>query len=286
MFREHRPLQAQQVPASTIRTSSRQNKEIEDKIPTITIANFTEIDGGPYPVLVARSDPHGLRHDDLGQGPAHVQGRRRVRVLGRGRLRPDQRPADSRQHQQPERPRSQFSNSSAGADRRRQWPTRRWACSTTTPRSASARSRSGGRSATDMFVQDSWKPSSNLTVEGGVRYVLWPPWYSTDEQHRELRSARSTAPANQAVINPANGRIVSGPRYNGIVLPGDGFPAIGEQPRRLQRPGGAGAVPRRAARLRRDAQERVRAARRHVLRGQREDHRPRRAPACSTTASR
>ena len=29
-----------------------------------------------------------------------------VRVLGRGRLRPDQRPADPRQHQQPERPRS------------------------------------------------------------------------------------------------------------------------------------------------------------------------------------
>ena len=25
------------------------NKEIPDKIPTITIANFTEIDGGPYP---------------------------------------------------------------------------------------------------------------------------------------------------------------------------------------------------------------------------------------------
>ena len=23
--------------------------------------------------------------------------------------------------------------------------------------------------ATDLFVQDSWKPSSNLTVEGGVR---------------------------------------------------------------------------------------------------------------------
>ena len=26
-----------------------ENKEIPDKIPTITIDNFTEIDGGPYP---------------------------------------------------------------------------------------------------------------------------------------------------------------------------------------------------------------------------------------------
>ena len=33
--------------------------------------------------------------------------------------------------------------------------------------------------ATDVFVQDSWKPNANLTVEGGFRYVFWPPWYST-----------------------------------------------------------------------------------------------------------
>ena len=25
--------------------------------------------------------------------------------------------------------------------------------------------------ATDIFVQDSWQPRSNLTIEGGVRYV-------------------------------------------------------------------------------------------------------------------
>ena len=28
-------------------------------------------------------------------------------------------------------------------------------------------------------MQDSWKPTSQLTIEGGVRWVLWPPWYST-----------------------------------------------------------------------------------------------------------
>ena len=33
--------------------------------------------------------------------------------------------------------------------------------------------------ATDVFVQDSWKPTSQMTIEGGVRWVLWPPWYST-----------------------------------------------------------------------------------------------------------
>ena len=55
-------------------------------------------------LVVGRADPDLREHDDVGQEPAHDQGRRVVRVLGRGRLRPDQRPADSRQHQQPERP--------------------------------------------------------------------------------------------------------------------------------------------------------------------------------------
>jgi hypothetical protein len=31
--------------------------------------------------------------------------------------------------------------------------------------------------ATDLFVQDSWKPTSDVTIEGGFRYVYWPPWY-------------------------------------------------------------------------------------------------------------
>ena len=74
-----------------------------------------------------------------------------------------------------------------------------------------------------MFVQDSWRPASNLTIEGGVRWVYWPPWYSTTNNianfdPRVLRSERT-----QAVIDPATGRLVSGPRYNGVVLPGDGF---------------------------------------------------------------
>ena len=54
--------------------------------------------------------------------------------------------------------------------------------------------------------------------------MLWPPWYSTTNNIANFDpSVYSTS--NQAVINPANGQIVSGPRYNGIVLPGNGFPS-------------------------------------------------------------
>ena len=77
--------------------------------------------------------------------------------------------------------------------------------------------------ATDLFVQDSWKPTSKLTVEGGVRWVVLAAVVFDDEQHRELRPA---------VLRPGTGRRSStrppagssgGARYNGIVLPGDGF---------------------------------------------------------------
>ncbi len=76
--------------------------------------------------------------------------------------------------------------------------------------------------ATDVFVQDSWKPTAALTVEGGVRWVYWPPWYSTTNNIANFDPSVYD-PAQAAIINPTTGRIVGGSRYNGIVLPGDGF---------------------------------------------------------------
>ena len=81
------------------------SKEIEDKIPTVTgSTTFTGIDGGPYPASSAGPIHTSSNVDDLRARPPHVQGRRVRRVLGRGRLRPDQRQRDSGRHQQPERP--------------------------------------------------------------------------------------------------------------------------------------------------------------------------------------
>jgi hypothetical protein len=63
----------------------------------------------------------------------------------------------------------------------------------------------------------------NLTIEGGVRYVYWPPWQA------KLNNAAMFHPgyydaSRAAVIDRATGAIVSGDRLNGVVLPGDGFP--------------------------------------------------------------
>jgi hypothetical protein len=79
--------------------------------------------------------------------------------------------------------------------------------------------------STDLFIQDSWKPRADLTIEGGLRYVIWPPWYSTTNNVANF-DPRFYDPAVEAVINPSTGRLIGGSRYNGIVLPGEGF--IGE----------------------------------------------------------
>src|SRR4051812_45539236 len=199
-----------------------QNKEIEDKIPTITIANFSEIDGGPYP--------------SSSRGPIHTVTDTTTWVKGRHTMKGglvmeysgeddfDQinvQPIPGSTNNQ--NGRFLFSNGGTGRTG--------VAVADAALGLFDSYAEIGQRAltkwralGTDLFVQDSWKPSGNLTIEGGVRYVLWPPFYSKTNNIANFDpSAYSTT--NQAVLDPANGRIVTGPRYNGIVLPGDGFPS-------------------------------------------------------------
>jgi hypothetical protein len=77
--------------------------------------------------------------------------------------------------------------------------------------------------STDIFVQDSWRPTGKITIEGGLRYALWPPWHSLTNNIATFNPAYYDK-NNQAIVDPSTGAIVGGPRYNGILLPGDGFP--------------------------------------------------------------
>ncbi|MBI1791806.1 MAG: TonB-dependent receptor [Acidobacteria bacterium] len=77
--------------------------------------------------------------------------------------------------------------------------------------------------AFDWFAQDSWKASRKLTLEYGVRHSIWPPWHSRWNSLAEFHP-NFYDPAKAPVIDRAGGFIVSGDRYNGIVLPGCGLP--------------------------------------------------------------
>jgi hypothetical protein len=73
----------------------------------------------------------------------------------------------------------------------------------------------------DAYVQDSWKVTRDMTLELGLRYSLWQPWGAEDNELASF-NPEFYDPERAAVINPALGFVVSGDRFNGIVIPGDG----------------------------------------------------------------
>ena len=200
-------------------------KEIVDKVPTVSITGFQEIDGGPYPAFSS--------------GPIHTVSNMTTFVKGRhtfkagfqveysgeddfDQINVNATPGGTNN----QNGRFEFRDSRAGG--------------TGTAMANAAmglftnyaelgqRNYSQWRSlATDVFFQDSWKPTSQMTVEGGVRWVYWPPWYSTTNNLANF-DPRFYNASQAAIINPATGRLIGQQgRYNGIVLPGDGFEGDG-----------------------------------------------------------
>jgi hypothetical protein len=203
-----------------------ENKEIPDKIPTITIANFSEIDGGPYP-----SSSRGPIYT-FNNATTFLRGRHTFKagviVEYSGQDDFDQinvQPIPGSTNNQ--NGRFQFPNDTAGATSTGTGIANAALGMFNSYAEIGQRALTKYRSlSTDIFVQDSWRPTGNLTIEGGVRWAYWPPWYSlTNNMATFDPAAYSTA--NEAVVDRTTGRIVSGPRYNGIVLPGDGFEGDG-----------------------------------------------------------
>jgi Carboxypeptidase regulatory-like domain len=200
------------------------NKEIEDKIPTINIDTFTGIDGGPYPAFSA--------------GPIHTFSNTSTLVRGRhtfkagvvfeysgeddfDQINVQAIPGGTNNQN------GQFAFRNSGTARSGLGISDMALGLFTDYAELGQRAFTKWRSlATDIFLQDSWRPRANVTVEGGFRYVIWPPWYSTTNNIANF-DPRFYDPNVAAVINPSTGRIVGGSRYNGIVLPGDGFEGDG-----------------------------------------------------------
>jgi histone H3/H4 len=199
-------------------------KEIEDKIPTVNIDNFSGFDGGPYPAFST--------------GPIHTAANTTTWLKGRHTLKAGVFVEYSGE--------DDFDQINVNAipggtnNQNGQFEFRNSATARTGVAMADMamglflnyaelgqRAFTKWRSlATDVFVQDSWKPTSGLTIEGGFRWAYWPPWYSTTNNIANF-DPRFYDPARAAIINPTTGRLIGGDRFNGIVLPGDGFKGEG-----------------------------------------------------------
>jgi hypothetical protein len=86
----------------------------------------------------------------------------------------------------------------------------------------------------EMFFQDSWKVTSKLRLDLGVRYSITSPVYSLWGNMAYFDPSVYN-PANAVTINPTTGNLVGTPSlqqiYNGVVIPGTGWPsAAGNRP--------------------------------------------------------
>lgn len=199
-------------------------KEIENKIPTVTVSNFSTVDGGPYP---SRSTgPIFTLSNNLTKvsGQHTIKGGVFVEYSGENDF--DQinvQPVPGGTNNQ--NGRFDFTNTRPGGTglavsnaalglftnygeigQRAYTPWRAW--------------------ATDLFIQDTWRARPNLTLEYGTRYSYWQPWRSLWNNIAMFDPAFYD-PAKAATIDPAGGFLINPAfesRFNGLVLPGNGWP--------------------------------------------------------------
>jgi hypothetical protein len=87
----------------------------------------------------------------------------------------------------------------------------------------------------ESFAQDSWKFQQNLTLDYGVRYTVIVPYHAL-WANMIVFDPTFYDPNKAVTVDPTSGLIVGSPsidqRYNGMVIPGNGFPssAMGRVP--------------------------------------------------------
>lgn len=199
-------------------------KDVEDKIPTVAITNFSTLDGGPYPAK--SSGPIFSIANNVSWLPS---GRHTVKFgfyFERAQQNNmDQIVVGSNVPGGTNNQNGRFEFSPTGNPN-----TTGVAIANTALGIFNSYGEVGQRAYTllrsnafEAFIQDTWKVHPRLTLELGLRYAHYQPWYAKWNDIANFDAAYYDR-ANHAVVHPTGGYIVSGDPYNGIVLPGSGFP--------------------------------------------------------------
>lgn len=88
----------------------------------------------------------------------------------------------------------------------------------------------------EWFLQDSWKATPKLRLEGGVRHTIIQPYYSL-WRNMVVFDPSSYDPSKAVTVDPKTGFITGTPTlqqlYNGLVIPGDGWTDAAKGPGRV-----------------------------------------------------
>jgi hypothetical protein len=80
----------------------------------------------------------------------------------------------------------------------------------------------------EFFGQDSWRVTQKLKLELGFRGTWMNGYYKSLWGNMAYFDPAKYSTTNAAVVDRATGNILSGNRFNGVVIPGDAFPAAGK----------------------------------------------------------
>lgn len=201
------------------------DKEIPDKIPTIQIANFDTLDGGPYP-----SHSGGViwnAADSL------------TKIIGNHTLkfgflyeRESQNDFDQ----------INVSSTTPGAtnnqngfftftDTRGGNPTSKAAVGNAALGLFDTYGEIGVRAYTiflsnmyEYFAQDTWRARNNLVIEYGIRHSIMQPYYAR-WGNLSVFSPAAYNPSTAPTVDPTTGFVSGSNLYDGIVIPGSKFPS-------------------------------------------------------------
>jgi hypothetical protein len=201
------------------------DKLIPNKIPTINLANFTTLDGGPYP-----SHSGGVI-TDLADNLTKVIGSHTLKVgflwERSGENNFDQISVSSTTPGSTNNQNGQF----RFTDTRSGFPSSGVAVANAALGIFDTYGEIGTKSYTlfrgnmyEGFAQDTWRAKPNLVIELGARYSVMRPYYTLWGNQSFFDPAKWD-PAQAPVVNTTNGTIIGGNQYNGVVIPGSHFPS-------------------------------------------------------------
>jgi hypothetical protein len=200
-------------------------KLIPNKIPTIEIQNFTTLDGGPYPshsggVVIALADnltkiigSHTLTFGGLWQ----YSGENNFDQIDVSSTTPG---ATNNQNGQFIFTTLHNSQGTTGA-----------AVANAALGLFDSYGEIGQKSYTlfranagEMFAQDNWRMTPRLVVEYGIRYSIFQPYYAL-WGNQSMFNPANYDPSAAPTVNPLTGTATGGNQYDGVVIPGNGFPS-------------------------------------------------------------